>query len=130
MEPTKLSMITMSCFDQFLIEGPGNLGVFLTPTGLPGRPPIQLSSNLKSVNQVGESYLAVADGEFVTIYGDDNGQLEQLQIVPIPGIKLIVHSITMDVQLCCTSDAIYRKKSKTFYPTFFFLKKCLTLFKV
>ena len=42
MEPAKLSMTTMSCFDQFLIEGPGNLGVFLTQAGLPGRPPIQL----------------------------------------------------------------------------------------
>ena len=77
---------------------------------------------MKSVNQVGESYLAVTDGEFVVIYGEETGQnLNQLQIIPIPGIKLIVHSSTVDMQLCCTNDAIYGLTKLPFYSVAFHL---------
>jgi len=121
--PAKLSMITVACFGQFLIEGPGHLGVFLTPQGVPGKPPIQLPSNLKWLSQVGEAYLAVADGEFVTIYGDGGcgGGLEQLQIVPIPGNQLVVHSATVDMQLCATGDAVYSLTKLPFFAIAFHL---------
>jgi len=70
---------------------------------------IQLSSNVKSVSEISE-YLAVEDGEFVTMYGRGESsmshsmsnqsqesvmshhQIEQLQIIPIPGIKSLIYS--------------------------------------
>lgn len=74
---------------------------------------------------IDKAYLAVADGEFVTIYGDGGagggGGLEQLQIVPIPGNQLVVHSASVDMQLCATGDAVYSLTKLPFFAVAFHL---------
>lgn len=73
--PAKLSMITVACFGQFLIEGPGHLGVFLTPQGVPGKPPIQLPSNLKWLSQVGEGTQGIdKSGSIIDVFLSPNNE--------------------------------------------------------
>ena len=95
-ERENVPMAAMAFYEQYLLTGPGGLGVFITTQGMPGSPPIQLSSNNKSVGEI-DQYLAVDDCEFVTIYGrgensNVNDPIEQLQIIPIPGVKHIIYS--------------------------------------
>lgn len=82
--------------NEFLLSGPGELGVFFDATsGMPGRPPIQLTSNTQLVKSLG-GYLATGDGQFLTVFGkrkdDEANTFEQLQIMPIPSIKLVAYS--------------------------------------
>ena len=126
-EQTKspLPMTSMTSFDQFLLTGPGCLGVFINGQGMPGCPPIQLNSNVQSVVEV-DGYLATSDGEFVVIYGhaegsNGNDPLEQLQIIPIPGIKSISHAESISFQICATSDAVYSLTKLPFHKIAFHL---------
>ena len=81
--------------NEFLLSGPGGLGVFIDCHGMPGRPPIQLTSNTSMTSSLGQ-YLATGDGEFLTVFGkqkeEEGNAFTQLQIIPIPAIKHVTYS--------------------------------------
>ncbi|VDK77485.1 unnamed protein product [Dibothriocephalus latus] len=65
---------------EFLLSGPGALGIFVDSTGASQRPPISLSSNLSSLF-CQDSLIFAVDDEFVTIHSAKNQEQLQTLIV-------------------------------------------------
>lgn len=53
--------------DEFLIQAPGNLGMFVTSAGVAGRPPLQWSSTVTQVTY-SPPYLICLESEMVSVY--------------------------------------------------------------
>jgi len=110
--------------NEFLLSGPGGLGVFIDSHGMPGRPPIQLTSNTSMTSSLGH-YLATGDGEFLTVFGkqkeEEGNAFHQLQIIPIPAIKHVAYSESASLQMCCTREAVYQLSTLPFYSVAFHL---------
>ena len=96
--------------DEFLIQAPGNLGMFVTSAGVAGRPPLQWSS---SVSQVTYSppYLICLESEMVSVY-DVTDQVKK-QGVSFRGAKYaevcdghILVSSSMSVQVRDTNGIL------------------------
>ena len=55
------------CQDEFLLSGPGSLGIFVNANGQSERPPLTLSTNLLGLF-VREELVFAVDDEFVSIH--------------------------------------------------------------
>ncbi|BHF65924.1 transforming growth factor, beta receptor associated protein 1 [Sparganum proliferum] len=100
---------------EFLLSGPGALGIFVDSTGASQRPPIPLSSNLSSLFCY-DSLIFAIDDEFVSIHSTKNQ--EQLQTLVVKNTSAACMSLDgkrlfLAPRQAVRSPQIYTVRSET-----------------
>ena len=62
--------------DEFLVQGPGNLGMFVTSAGVAGRPPLQWSADVTNVTYA-HPYLLCQGCEMISVYDINDQNMKQ-----------------------------------------------------
>nr|VZI46672.1 unnamed protein product [Spirometra erinaceieuropaei] len=108
-------LITQVSETEFLLSGPGALGIFVDSTGASQRPPIPLSSNLSSLFCY-DSLIFAIDDEFVSIHSTKNQ--EQLQTLVVKNTSAACMSLDgkrlfLAPRQAVRSPQIYTVRSET-----------------
>lgn len=119
---------------EFLLSGPGSLGIFVNVNGASQRPPIALSPNLSSVF-CRQSLIFAIDDEFISIHRYEDwlcylkcltllfslfwctfsvANQKQLQTLVLPGVTAVCRSLNRNmIFLVSEGDRIYTLASET-----------------
>uniref|UniRef100_A0A0X3NMT7 CNH domain-containing protein n=1 Tax=Schistocephalus solidus TaxID=70667 RepID=A0A0X3NMT7_SCHSO len=108
-------LITQVSETEFLLSGPGALGIFVDSTGASQRPPVSLSSNLSSLF-CQDSLIFAVDDEFVSIHSAKTQ--EQLQTLVVKNTSTACMSLDGKRLFLTSSQAvrfpqIYTVRSET-----------------